>query len=183
MKGKTMKMTRFGKLTSDATRLWATTGAIALGLMITAVGPVAAGPHGDREPVAFSDIDANGDGEITEAEFTAHRAAKRTERFETTDTNNDGLLSEDEIKEAGGRRAGRRASRMIDRFDANDDGMLSMDELPEHGQGHRGGDDDDRESFMERFDEDNNGSISEAEFEAAKEHMQERRGRNGRHQD
>ncbi|WP_157946944.1 EF-hand domain-containing protein [Thalassobius sp. I31.1] len=179
-----MKTTRFGKMTSDATRLWATTGAIALGLMITAVGPAAAGPHGDREPVAFSDIDANGDGEITAEEFVTFRTAKRTARFEETDTNNDGLLSEEEIKEAGGRRAARRASRMMDRFDANDDGLLSMDEMPTHGgRGDRGGNGDARESFMERFDEDNNGSINEAEFEAAKEHMQERRGRHGRHHD
>lgn len=182
MKGKPMKTASFAKLTSDVSRLWMTTGAIALGLMITAVGPAAADHRGDREPIAFSDIDANGDGEITEEEFTTHRAAKRNERFEATDTNNDGLLSEEEIKEAGGRRAGRRASRMIDRFDANDDGMLSMDELPEHGQGRRGGDED-RESFMDRFDEDNSGTINEAEFEAAKEHMQERRGRHGRHHD
>ncbi|MGB0901888.1 EF-hand domain-containing protein [Halocynthiibacter sp.] len=173
MKGKTMN---FAKRTSDTTRLWMTTGAIAAGLMITAAMPATAGHHGDRPKIEFSQVDANGDGQITEEEFTTFRAAKREERFNTGDTNNDGLLSEDEIKEMGGRRAARRASRMIDRFDANDDGMLSMDEMPS-GEGRGKHDDEAREGFMDRFDEDENGTISEAEFEAAKEHMESRRGR------
>lgn len=176
MKGKTMKSESIVKLTSDTTRLWMTTGAIAVGLMITAAAPAAAGHHGERPKVEFSQIDANNDGQITEEEFTTFRTAKRDERFSAGDTNSDGLLSEDEIKEMGGRRAARRASRMIERFDANDDGMLSMDEMPTgEGRGNRDG--ASREGFMDRFDEDESGTISEAEFEAVKEHMESRRGR------
>ena len=50
------------------------------------------GAHGAR--VSFEELDADGNGEVTQAEVEAHRAA----RFAATDTDGDGKLSAAEIE-------------------------------------------------------------------------------------
>ncbi|GEM_PF-1194206 len=170
-------------------KLALTVGAIAAGFTLSAVVPaMSVGNGGGERPVIeFNAVDQDGNGEITQEEFTAFHAVRKAERFAMTDTNSDGLLSAEEIEQAASERAAQRSARMIERFDENDDGMLSMDELPEGGEGRRGkrgghgqgGQSGNRQGFIERFDADGNGTISSTEFEAAKQHMQSRRGGRG----
>ncbi|SPF78081.1 EF-hand domain-containing protein [Pseudoprimorskyibacter insulae] len=110
----------------------------------------------------FEDIDADGDGKITQAEIDAHRAAK----FAEADTDGDGALSAEELAAAAEKReAERRANmgqRMLDRLDANKDGKITADEMP-------GNDADRAKSMIERLDTDGDGAVSQAELDAAKQ--------------
>lgn len=126
-----------------------------------ALSPVIAeakgGPGGPR--ASFEQLDANGDGGITQAEMEAHRAA----RLAAADANGDGSITRDEllaqIKSGADDRMSRRVDRMLDRLDANNDGALSQTELTAAAE-KRGG------RGFSRIDTDGNGSISKAEFEA-----------------
>ncbi|PTX56882.1 EF hand domain-containing protein [Litoreibacter ponti] len=115
------------------------------------------GPKGPR--ASFEELDANGDGGITQAEMQAHRMA----RFAAADADNDGSITREELlaraQEGAGERMSKRVDRMIERLDANDDGALSEAELTAavETRGGRG---------FSRADADGDGSISKAEFEA-----------------
>jgi len=139
----------------------------------------ARGGHGGERPGAefiFEELDANGDGVVTQAEIDAHAAA----RFAKSDTDGDGNLSVEEMvataearmqerMKRGSEKMAKRTERMIERKDTNDDGMLSMAELQDGKQ--RGG------KIFERMDTDGDGAISRAEFDAAKAHMMKRGGK------
>ncbi|WP_166416656.1 EF-hand domain-containing protein [Cochlodiniinecator piscidefendens] len=126
----------------------------------------AGGHHGPQ--MTFEELDVDANGEITQEEFAAHRAA----RFAGADTDGDGFLTVEELTEAMSSRRERRIERMINRMDANDDGKLSVEEMTAPSE--RG------ERMFARIDADENGTVSEAEFSAMQEHMQNRRG-NHRH--
>ncbi len=146
-------------------------------LIIAAIGATVgatslqARDHGEREKPAFSAIDTDGNGQITEAEMQAYRSARVAERFATADANNDGSLTVEEIvaaaREGAEDRAQRRAERMMSRLDANENGTLEADELA--GRGDRGG------KGFGRADANNDGMLSEAEYDA----MKGRRGNRG----
>jgi len=130
---------------------------------IIAAGAVLAkgGPGGPGMRMSFEEIDADGNGEVTQAEMDAIKAA----RFATADTNGDGALSLEELSAQAAERAAAHAERMLEKRDANGDGVLSPDEMT---KSHRSG------KMMDRFDTDGNGSISKAEFEEASNHMRQR---------
>lgn len=128
--------------------------AIAAGLMMTAAN---AAPNGGMMPMAFADLDTNGDGSISQEELDAHKAA----RFAEMDTNGDGGLSAEELALNARKQRGQR---MVSQLDSNGDGLIQIDEL---GKGQRG------DPFM-RMDANSDGSISEEEFNAAKEKMGQR---------
>ncbi|MEO0359299.1 MAG: EF-hand domain-containing protein [Pseudomonadota bacterium] len=138
--------------------------------MLAAVGGTSlqARDGGDREKPAFSEIDANGDGQITPAELQTFRATRMADRFASVDANGDGSVSVEELvakaREGAEDRAQRRAERMIDRMDANDNGTLEADEMT------RGG--DRAERGFSRADENDDGVLSQAEYDA----MADRRG-------
>lgn len=116
------------------------------------------GPKGPQIP--FAELDADGDGKVTQAELDAHFAA----HFATIDTDGNGTLSAEELAaEAQGKNAERmakRTARMMERMDANGDGVLSLEEMqPKNG-----------DKMFARLDTDGDGAISEAEFEAMKAH-------------
>lgn len=146
---------------------------VAVSLGATTVAAFAKGGHGGRggERASFSELDADGNGLLTQAELQARGAA----HFATADTNSDGALSKDELVAAASKRAGdravRRAERLIERLDANNDGMLSQDELQARG-GNR------MARMFTALDTDNDGMISEAEFDARKT-LRKKRGQNG----
>jgi len=121
-------------------------------------GLAASGGHGPRH--SFETLDTNKDGQVSKAEFDAHRA----ERFARADTNSDGLLSRDEILARGQGRAERFADQMFQRLDENRDGAISLAEMSE-GRGNK---------FFDRADSDGSGSVSKAEFDTMKERMAER---------
>lgn len=145
-------------------------GAMAAAVSITALTAEARG--GDRGFRAdFSTLDADGNGELTEAELRAHAQS----RFDAADTDGDGALSAEEMLAARGNadseRFEARISRMIERRDANGNGGLDFDEI---GPGP-----DRMTARFERLDADGSGGISEAELEAAKTARAERKGPRG----
>ncbi len=79
----------------------------------------------------FADMDTNGDGQVSEAEFIAHAKARAGERasemFARLDADGDGSLSRDvlEAREGGGRMA----ARMIERADTDGSGGVSAEEF------------------------------------------------------
>ena len=115
----------------------------------------------------FETIDADGNGEITQAEISAFEAAK----FAEADTNRDGLLSKEEIlAQFEGRnsdRADRRIERMISHLDANEDGSISLEERQSNDRTAR---------MFERIDADDSGTISAEEAEK----VAKRGGRDGK---
>lgn len=108
---------------------------------------------------AFADLDADGDGQLSEEEFSSMGAAWLAEM----DTDGDGLLSQEELAAAIVERmtefADRSSARMIERLDENDDGMIGVDEI-----GHR----HDPAEMFSRLDDDGDGLISEDEFDSMK---------------
>ncbi|WP_375173399.1 EF-hand domain-containing protein [Pseudooceanicola sp.] len=147
----------------------ALTGALILALTATAIPAFAQergdGPRGPRGPMLpFEEIDANGDGQITQEEIAAHAAA----RFAQADTDGDGTLSSEELvarmEAQRAERMQRRAERMIERRDANKDGRLTADEM-----GPRGGD-----RLFARLDANEDGVITKEELDQAREAFRER---------
>lgn len=95
-------------------------GLVAAGLAavvgLSASGAMAHGKgdrQSEREPVAFSEVDANGDGSVDAAEILAWMESRRTSRvqqmIERADSDGDGVLSETELQELLKRSGGRRA--------------------------------------------------------------------------
>lgn len=127
----------------------------------------AAYAKGPARAFDFDAIDADGNGEITQAEIDAAQAA----RFAAADTDSDGSLSVEELSVAmenwRSERAARASERILSRLDENEDGSLSAEELA-------GGDRSAR--MFERLDKDDSGTISAEEAEAMKD-----RRRGGRH--
>jgi Ca2+-binding EF-hand superfamily protein len=150
---------------TDKTSLKAVLLTLAIGLAAVPVVANAKGGHdrGQGQRASFEQLDLNSDGQITQAELQAQRAA----RFAAIDTDGDGFVSSEEIAAHADARRAKRAERMISRMDANGDGKLSAEEMapPEDRMAKR----------MERIDTNDDGSISKEEFDAAS------KGRGGRH--
>ena len=125
--------------------------------------PAAANEHDDggryggkgHFGIMFSDLDADGDGQLTEEEF----AAAKLVWLQKQDANGDGALSPEEaqaaIMERLSKAASRMTERMFSRLDSNEDGLIAADELGDMRDG-RG---------FDHLDEDDDGMISEEEFE------------------
>ena len=132
-----------------------------------------AGPMGGRggmdERPSFTELDTDGDGNVTIAEMRARSAA----RFAEADTDGDGKLTSEELVAAASARTAERAAarmgRMIEWRDTDGDGMLSLAEM--------GGDAGPK--MFERLDADDDGMISEEEFSAMQERGKMGRGREG----
>ena len=96
----------------------------------------------------FATMDKNNDGKLSADEMAqdaAKRMQKRQERMiKKMDTDDDGLLSFEEMNA----KAQKRGAKMFDRLDANQDGLLSKEEMEKmkhrgkKGDGKRGHDDD-----------------------------------------
>ncbi len=84
----------------------------------------------------FATADADGDGAVTVQEFMTYAEARRVERltsmFEQLDTDDDGVLSAEELD--------RRADAMFTRLDRDGDGVVTKEDLPQRGakRGERG---------------------------------------------
>lgn len=135
-------------------------------ILVAGTLPALAEDHGPggRERPEFSDIDANGDGEVTAAEIDAYRDG----RFAEIDTNGDGQVDRAEFLAHASGRAEERAGRMFDRLDSDGDGALPRDLIA-----MRGG--PGAEQILRRMDADASGGISEAEFQSAMERREARR--------
>ncbi len=139
-------------------------GGIAIAVMVPAVA-MAQGPGGPGKRAAFGDrpsfetLDANGDGQITVAEFKALAQA----RFDRMDADGNGVISEEEMTaraaEKAAEKAARRFARLLEWRDADGDGALSAVELAD-GRG---------EKLFARADSNGDGVISAEEYAAAME--------------
>jgi Ca2+-binding EF-hand superfamily protein len=126
--------------------------------------------NGDQNP--FQQLDADGNGEITQAEFQAHAEA----RFAKVDADGDGFVTAEEMKAAGEARHAERAAKMLGRFDTDGNGSLDASELEamggKHGEMHggkeggkrgdKGGDKGAR--MIERMDANDDGKLSMEEM-------------------
>ena len=133
---------------------------------LVAAGTVHAQPGGfckHRPHVSFEELDADGNGEVTQAEMAAHRDA----RFATVDTNGDGKLTLDEMQAEARKKADERTANMLREFDKNGDNALSQDELP---QPRRAG------KMFGHMDADGSGGISAEEFAEAQTRMGQKKG-------
>lgn len=142
-------------------------GALALagGVMLTSAivtDAQARGPHGGMmERASFTELDTDGNGEISPDEMNARGAA----RFASIDADGDGKLTVEEMLAANSARAADRAERMVERLDTDGDGALSADEL-EAGREARA--EQRRAKRFARMDSDGSGGLSQAEFDAMK---------------
>lgn len=130
-------------------------------------GPRHDRPEGPPPMMAFEEMDTDGNGSITVEEMQARRA----ERVEGVDTNNDGKLSAEELAQVDiareTARATARAESKVARMDADGDGLLSAAELatPPEGPDAR---------MFARIDTDGDGAISREEADAAMKAMHDR---------
>ncbi|SDZ23833.1 Ca2+-binding protein, EF-hand superfamily [Jannaschia faecimaris] len=104
--------------------------------------------YGGPRP-AFEEVDADGNGEITQDEMRALGETRRAARFDDADTDGDGFLTAAELTQASQANFEARSARMIERMDADGDGQISRDEMDARMERrgerfHRGDDDDDR---------------------------------------
>lgn len=162
--------------------------AIAAGITLAASAEAREG-HGDRgerggariEMPTFEELDANGDGAVTTDEINAAMQARADARFAEMDTDGDGALSAEElVAQADADRAARMAERIaghIEKADTNGDGLLQPDEVGARSEDRSG---PGAERMFERFDADDNGSLSAEEFAQALERMAERGDRGDR---
>jgi len=140
---------------------------VALGAASLTTGAALAKQDGARAPIGFEELDANSDGQITREEMNA----LRQDRFSQIDSNGDGVISLEELEAHGQERVKKHAERMIERRDANGDGVLTIDEMKSDKRADR---------RFDRIDGDGDGSISKAEFEAAKDKMERRKGKSSK---
>ena len=139
---------------------------------VVAIGGSAALAHGkngkwQNQNTSFSEIDANGDGNLTLEEFRTMRDSQ----FAAHDANGDGSLDLDEFHAAWRNRT----EQMLRRLDANEDGVLTSDEMPKPRISER---------IFNRMDADSDGMITQEEFESARRENNGRfwkRGRKDRH--
>lgn len=141
-------------------------GVVSAAMVVTAgAAAIAQGKHGHGQRPGFEEVDANGDGKITQEEMQARAAA----RFGEADTDGDGAISRDEMLAKAMARSEKRVDRMMRRMDADGDGKVSKAEMQQM-RGKR------MDRMIERMDADGDGALSKEEF--AQGH---RKGHHGRH--
>jgi len=120
--------------------------------------PVMAREHGGSRP-DFSQLDANGDGQLTQAEVKAFGATQ----FAEADTDGNGSLTLEELtaraKADWAKKMGKRAKRMLKRLDGDGNGTIELAEMEQMKPGKR---------MFDRLDENEDGVISQEEFDAMK---------------
>jgi len=113
-----------------------------------------------------ADIDQN--GEISQAEFIAHA----NQKFSDTDTNFDGVLSQDEIKAHREAKRAERRDKKFGKLDGNNDGFISQNEYGSAGTDKKAK----REARrLEKADSNKDGVIDEAEKAAMQAKRAEKR--------
>ena len=130
-------------------------------LMSGAAVLIAAGPKADL----------NQDGQVSKAEFT--QAAES--RFYATDADNDGFLTRDERKAHKEAERKNHKDKRFAKLDANGDGLLSRDEIEAAGEKRKARKEERRQKFMEKYDTNLDGELSEAERTVMKAELGENR--------
>ena len=131
-------------------------------------GDFGAGGFGPNAP-DFTQLDADGDGQLTQAEITSGMQALGAERFAEADANGDGALDADEIVAMTQQRA---AERMIAQLDTDEDGLLSQEELQARMAERMEGAEERQAQLFARVDTNEDGTISQQEYDTALAFMQ-----------
>lgn len=149
-------------------------------LMLGAVAVPAMAKGGFGGPMPdFATLDADKDGKVTATELNAAHEARR----QAIDTDKDGFVSAEEMIAARkadippqmAERMSRKIDKMIGRMDSDKDGKVSLDEMRAAHDPARA------EAMIAKLDSDRDKAISQAEFDAAKARMAERRSKGGKH--
>ena len=80
---------------------------ILIGIIVLVIGVTSSWSQGQKNKTSepaylkewFDEIDANGDGKISQDEHMKHAAKRAENRFTEMDSNKDGFISNDEFKE------------------------------------------------------------------------------------
>lgn len=132
----------------------------ALSGLIAVAGTAVLAKGGDHAEI-FGKIDADGNGQITQAELSAHAEA----RFKAADANNDGALDATEMLAQRGERGAKRAAQLLEKYDADKNGALDAAEL-EKAAAERGGKRGKHGNrIMKRLDADGDGKLTLAEMQ------------------
>ncbi|HEU4778476.1 MAG TPA: EF-hand domain-containing protein [Steroidobacteraceae bacterium] len=105
-----------------------------LGLTALLAGTASAGEAPKSDAPRGMKADTDGDGRVSRAEATSSGAERSGEWFDKIDSNKDGYLTQEEMKQARATRQGKHGDmkqKMEQRFteaDANADGQISLDE-------------------------------------------------------
>ncbi len=140
-------------------------GVLGVAMVASAGFALAQGKPGHGQRPSFEEVDANGDGKITQDEMQARAAA----RFSQADSDGDGAISRDEMMARAMARAEKRVDRMMSRMDADNDGKVSQAEMQNMRDKRMG-------RMIKRMDTDGDGALSKEEFAAG-----HRKGHHGRH--
>lgn len=127
-------------------------------LTLTAMDVASQGRGLRHGALDFGILDADDSGFLTVAEVEVAGKA----HFDVIDIDGNGSLSVDELIAARDGDAIDRAKRMVSSMDANDDGELQANEMMRRGP--------DANNVVLRADKNNDGKISQAEFEAVIKH-------------
>ncbi len=124
--------------------------------------------------VAQPAADLDGDGKISKYEFVT----EANDRFESTDINNDGVISDSERQAQKENKRSEVKTKVFDEFDANGDGVITRAEFDAKAE--------ERHAKMEEFrDVNDDGVVDRADRDARREKFRERfekGGRDGRHE-
>ncbi|WP_120495756.1 EF-hand domain-containing protein [Kiloniella sp. EL199] len=120
---------------------------------LTAGAAFAAG--GGKWKKNFEEVDANGDGQITQQEIANAQATK----FSQADLNNDGSISLTEMQEAITKHIAERTKRKFDKMDADNSGGITAEEFNSRIN-----------KMVEHLDRNNDGIITQDEMPKNKWH-------------
>ncbi len=134
-------------------------------ILAAACAPASAqqGAGGVRMIEQLEKADANGDGAVSKAEFTAHRQAQ----FPRLDRNKDGFFTDGDVPKIMKNRmpAGFTPGEMRGQFDVNGDGRISEHEFV-HGPA----------MAFDRIDANADGVVTSAELQTARTQLAQRQG-------
>ncbi len=102
--------------------------ALAVAALLAGAAMAGDKPHGDAHGMR---ADTDSDGRISRAEAIAAATEKSGDWFDKLDSDKDGYVTAEEMKQARETRRGEQKAHMEERFkeaDANSDGQLSLDE-------------------------------------------------------
>ena len=117
------------------------------------------GPDGDKQFLEFSELDLNGDNQISKDEMTLHAKT----RFDRADQNRDRCYPPKKWP-PNTPKPKRRINKMVKRIDFNKEGQVSFEEL-QNGRKHRKQDD-----MFNKLNDNDDGLISAEEFAEMEDH-------------
>ncbi len=123
---------------------------------------IAAGPKADL----------NQDGQVTKAEFMESAET----HFTSVDADANGLLSKEERKSFRAAKVDEMKNKVFDKLDADGDGAVSRDEMNAAGEKMKSRMNARKEKFMERYDTNLDGELSDAERTVMKAERETKRG-------